>query len=368
MNNFQNKNQENFWDNLPKPFFALAPMADVTDPAFRRIIAKCSRHGEVGGGPDVFWTEFVSADGLASPGREILKRDLEYTEGECPIVAQLFSSHPTQMREAARLCAELGFDGIDINMGCPDKSIEKQGAGAAMIKTPEIAKEIIEAAKQGIKDAGKNIPLSVKTRVGYNSIQIKEWIPFLLSQDIATLTIHARTRKELSKVPARWEHVKEIVAIRDSMGVKTKIIGNGDVMDIAHGRILAEESGCDGVMIGRALFGNPWIFDSNRVIIKRPKKMNIILAHVLPRKWMKKLQGSDRYTLSEVSTKEKLETMLEHTKLFMELLGDIKSFSIMKKHYKAYVNGFPGAKELRVRLMESNSVEEIEGIVNEFLK
>ncbi len=358
----------NFWEKLPKPFFALAPMADVTDPAFRRIIADCSRHGEAGGGPDVFWTEFVSADGLSSAGREVLKRDLEYTEGERPIVAQLFSSHPKQMREAARLCAELGFDGIDINMGCPDRSIEKQGAGAAMIKTPEIAKEIIEAAKEGIKDAGKDIPLSVKTRVGYNTIQINEWIPFLLSQDIATLTVHARTRKELSKVPARWEHVREVVAIRDRMGVKTKIIGNGDVMDLAHGRELAEMTGCDGVMIGRAVFGNPWIFDSHRVITKRPKKMNRFLAHILPRKWMKKFQGADRYTLSEISTKEKLETMVIHTKLFMQLLGDIKNFSIMKKHYKAYVNGFPGAKELRIRLMESNSAEEVEAIVKEFLK
>ncbi len=358
----------NFWDKLPQPFFALAPMADVTDPAFRRIIAERSRHGQAGGGPDVFWTEFVSADGLASAGREVLKRDLEYTEGERPILAQLFSSHPDKMRIAAKLCAELGFDGIDINMGCPDKSIEKQGAGACMIKTPEIAALIIQAAKDGIADAGKQIPVSVKTRVGYNKIEIDTWIPHILSQDIAALTVHARTRKEMSSVPARWEHIKEVVKIRNKMGLKTKILGNGDVVDIAHGYELAKQTGCDGVMIGRAVFGNPWIFDHDRVITKRPKKMNIVLAKILPRKWMKKLQGTDRYTISEVPTKEKLQTLVEHTKLYEELLGDIKSFSIMKKHYKAYVNGFPGAKELRVKLMETNNAKEVETIIKDFLE
>lgn len=316
---------ETFWTKLPKPFFVLAPMADVTDAAFRRIIAKYGK-------PDVTWTEFVSADGLASPGREVLKYDLMYTEGERPIVAQLFSSHVEQMRIASKLCAELGFDGIDINMGCPDKSIEKQGAGAAMMKNMKNAGEIIQAVKDGIKDAGKDIPVSVKTRVGYNKVQIDEWIPFLLSQDLAALTIHARTRKEMSLVPARWEHVKEVVEIRDKMGLQTKIIGNGDVRDIAHGRVLAEQTGCDGIMIGRGIFGNPWLF-SERI----------------------------------PSLKEKLEVMVEHTKLFEELLGGVKNFAIMKKHYKAYVNGFDGAKELRVKLMEANSVEEIESIVKEFL-
>lgn len=357
----------NFWEKLSKPFFALAPMADVTDPAFRRIVADCSRHGEVGGGPDVFWTEFVSADGLASAGREVLKRDLEYTERERPIVAQLFSSHTEQMRTAAKLCAELGFDGIDINMGCPDRSIEKQGAGAAMIKTFDIAKEIIKATKDGIKDAGKDIPVSVKTRVGYNTVIIESWIPHLLAQDISALTVHARTRKELSKVPARWEHVRHAVAIRDRMGLQTKIIGNGDVMDIAHGKELAEETNCDGIMIGRAVFGNPWIFDHHRVVTKRPKKMNIFLAKILPRKWMKKFQGTDRYTLSEVSIKDKLETLVIHTKLFESLLGDFKNFSIMKKHYKAYVNGFKGAKELRVELMETTNASEVETTIKAFL-
>lgn len=315
----------NFWEKLPKPFFVLAPMADVTDAVFRRIICKYGK-------PDVFWTEFVSADGLASPGRDALKIDLWYTEEERPIVAQLFSAHIDEMREGARLCAELGFDGIDINMGCPDRSIEKQGAGAAMIKNPESARNIIQAVKDGIKDAGKDIPVSVKTRVGYNKVQIDEWIPFLLAQDIAVLTIHARTRKEMSDVPARWEHVKQVVEIRDAMGVKTKIIGNGDVRNIAEAKLRVEETGCDGVMLGRAIFGNPWLF-----------------AEGVP------------------TVEEKLRVMIEHTKLFEKLLGKYKNFAIMKKHYKAYVNGFDGAKELRVKLMEAENASEIEALIKEFL-
>ncbi len=169
----------NFWQELrqqKKPFFCLAPMADVTDPAFRELITKYGK-------PDVMWTEFVSANGLMSKGREILGRDLAFAEGERPIVAQLFTSDPEMMEGAARLCAELGFDGVDINMGCPDKTIEKQGSGAGMIKTPNIAVEIIAAAKRGVAVAGKNIPVSVKTRVGYYTPEIQSWIKTILLQE-----------------------------------------------------------------------------------------------------------------------------------------------------------------------------------------
>ena len=318
-----------FWEKLPKPFFCLAPMADVTDAAFRRMFAKYGK-------PDVTWTEFVSADGLVSEGRKVLKYDLLYTEKERPIVVQLFSSHPIQMREAACYVASLGFDGIDINMGCPDKSIEKQGAGAAMMKDMKKAGEIIQAVKDGIKDSKKkNVSISVKTRIGYSKNQISEWIPFLLEQDIDALTIHARTRKEMSDVPARWEHVKEVVEIRNKIGVKTKIIGNGDVRSLEHGRELAKETGCDGVMLGRAVFGAPWIFSRREKI---------------------------------PTVEQKLKIMLEHTKLYEKLLGKVKNFAVMKKHFKAYVNGFDGAKELRVKLMETHNYKEVEKIVGGFLK
>lgn len=328
--------QESFWQKLPKPFFVLAPMADVTDCAFREMIAKYSRHGEQHGGPHVFWTEFVSADGLCSPGREVLLRDLEFSENERPIVAQLFGSNPENMFKAAKLCAEKGFDGIDINMGCPDRSIEKQGAGAAMIKNPKLAQEIIKAAQDG-----SGLPVSVKTRIGYNKVEWKEWLPYILEMKPAALTIHLRTRKEMSLVPAHWELMPQITEFvreknKELGNEKMPILGNGDVVSVSHARGLAQMSNCDGVMLGRAIFGNPWLFDEVK------NKDHIILE-------------------------EKFRVMLEHTKLFETKLGDIKSFAIMKKHYKAYVNGFDGAKELRVRLMEKENSQEIEEEIKAFL-
>ncbi len=354
----------NFWEKLPTPFFVVAPMADVTDAAFRRMLAKYGAHeradGTVGG-PDVMWTEFVAADGLvrATPeGKQKLMADLIYSEEERPIVAQLFSSNPEHMEYAANLCRELGFDGIDINMGCPDRSIEKQGCGSAMIKTPEVAREIIRAAKRGAKD----IPVSVKTRIGYNKDEIDTWIPVLLSEDIATLTIHARTRKEMSKAPAQWERVARVVALRDKLAPSTRIIGNGDVLSMDDARQKIAATGADGAMIGRALFGNPWFFHPSKRLPHR--------LHALP------TSGVDREKLishdtSEdgveyISLEERLTVLVEHTKLFAELLPH-KNFAVMKKHYKAYVNGFPGAAGLRVELMEQSTPADVERVVHAFL-
>jgi nifR3 family TIM-barrel protein len=317
---------KNFWNNLPKPIFVLAPMADVTDAAFRRVIAKYGK-------PDVTWTEFVSADGLVlapEEGKKKLLKDLEYSESERPIVAQLFSSKPDNMEKAAALCRELGFDGVDINMGCPDKGIERQGCGAAMIKDPENAKAVILAAMKGAQD----IPVSVKTRLGYNKDELETWLPAILSTNPAAVTIHARTRKEMSKVPARWERVKRAVEIRDELKSSALILGNGDALDILDAKLKAEETGCDGVMLGRAIFGNPFLFSKDK---------------------------------KEISLSRKLEVMLEHTKLFEELLGTTKNFSVMKKHYKAYVHGFDHAQELRVKLMATENAGEVEKLVREFL-
>jgi len=347
----------NVWQKLKQEqrvFFCVAPMADVTDAAFRRLIAKYGK-------PDVMWTEFVSANGLMSAGREILQRDLEFSEMERPIIAQLFSSDPEKMEGAARLCAELGFDGIDINMGCPDKTIEKQGAGAGMIKTPEVAVAVIAAAKRG---AG-SLPVSVKTRVGYNTVEITSWISLLLQQDIAALTVHARTRKDLSKVPAHWEYLKEVVALRDKLAPQTVIIGNGDVTSLADGKLKAAASGVDGVMVGRALFGNPWFFDESReVVASIPKKS----AFRFLSKLFETKRAAPQSAIRPITINERLNVMVEHTKLFEELLGDIKSFSIMKKHYKAYCTGFAGAKELRIQLMEeAKNAADVERIVQNFL-
>ena len=335
-------------------------MADVTDAAFRRLIVQYGK-------PDVMWTEFVSANGLMSPGREILQRDLEYSEGERPIVAQLFSSDPVMMEGAARLAAELGFDGVDINMGCPDKTIEKQGAGAAMIKTPEKALEIIRAAKRGIAAAAKDIPVSVKTRVGYSDVQIDTWIPMLLAEGIAALTVHARTRKDLSLVPANWDYLKRVVALRDTLAPETVIIGNGDVTSLADGRTKAAQSGVDGVMVGRALFGNPWFFDSGREVVTALPRKSIFRNVPILNKFFDTKRTAPTSVTNPITTKERLTVLVEHTKLFEELLGDIKSFAIMKKHFKAYCTGFKGAKELRIQLMETKNSREVEMRVREFL-
>ena len=316
---------KNFWKKLKKPILCLAPMADVTDCVFRQIIAKYGK-------PDIFFTEFVSADGLAHPiAREKLLIDLKYSENERPMVAQIFGSKPDNIRKASALCKELGFDGIDINMGCPDKSIEKQYAGAAMIKNPKLIREIIRAAKEG----SEGLPISVKTRIGYNKNEIETWIPVLLKEDLAALTIHLRTRKEMSSVSAHWELMKRVVEIRDEMRVETLILGNGDVLNLEDAKQKVKETGCDGVMLGRAIFGNPWLFASKEYI---------------------------------PSTSEKLKVLVEHTKLFEKMLGQHKNFAIMKKHYKAYVNGFDGAKELRIKLMETENVLQVEKIINDFLK
>lgn len=391
----------NFWKELKRPILCLAPMADVTDVAFRFIISKYSKDkvaprsfSEVG---YVTYTEFVSADGLVrapEEGRRKLLKDLEYSEIERPIVAQFFTSKPEMMEKVAALAVELGFDGVDINMGCPDQSIEKQGAGAALIKNPLLARELIKAAKRGASrgalakwgNTDKMIPVSVKTRLGYNKDELEEparineslggWLPELLAENPAAIVIHARTRKEMSKVPARWERVKRAVEIRDEIQgttssptlplakgkgeeieindsllsfpsplqgegpsearggevERTLIIGNGDVESVEDAILKCKETGADGAMLGRAIFGNPWLF-----------------ANRLP------------------SREEKLAVLVEHSKLFEEKLGGIKSFAIMKKHFKSYLLGLDGAKELKEKLMETNNAIEVERVVKDFL-
>ena len=322
---------KNFWKKLSqekKPFFCLAPMADVTDSAFRQIIAKW-------GAPDVFFTELVSCDGLCSIGRSRLMKDLEFTEIERPIVAQFFGSKPENFYESAKLAVKLGFNGIDINMGCPQKKILKQGAGAELIKNPGLAREIIRATKDG---AGA-LPVSVKTRIGFNKNEIEKWLPILIEEKPVAITIHGRTKKEMSKVLAHWDIIKKGVEIAKGSGVL--IIGNGDIQNLEDGKKKAKESGVNGVMIGRAIFGNPWLFNLET---KFPSK------------------------------NERLETLLEHIKLFEKLYGETeenqkifgrraKSFALMKKHIKSYVTGFDGAKELRMKLMGVNNEEEIKKIL-----
>jgi nifR3 family TIM-barrel protein len=307
----------------------MAPMADVTDAAFRALVAKC-------GAPSVFWTEFLSADGLYHT-REIKKmkdeenplmRDLQFSKNEHPIVAQLFTSQPEMMHYAVKLVAKLGFDGVDINMGCPDRAIERQGCGSAMIKTPERAVEVIRAAQEA-----SELPVSVKTRVGYNKESLDEWLPILLEANPAVVTLHLRTRKQMSLVPADWELMKKAVKIRNRVNPSVLLIGNGDIADLEDAKRKIEESGCDGAMIGRGMFGNPWVFAGRKS--------------------------------EEISLEEKLSALVELAYGF-EKISPAKNFAILKKHIKAFVTGFDGASELRTHLMDVDSATEMERIVSSY--
>ena len=348
---------KNFWKNLPKPIFCLAPMEEVTDVAFREMFARYSSVGvkseklKVKSPNDfVMFTEFINVDGLTHPeGYKKLSIDLKYTEAQRPMVAQIWGTNPEKFFEAAKIIVGMGFDGIDINMGCPQDKEIGIGACAALIRTPELAKQIIEAAKKAAGD----LPVSVKTRIGYTRAdEMAAWIETLLSTDIAALTIHARTKQEKSKVPAQWEKIKEAVEIRDKIfpphpspspaegrgkevGLRPLIIGNGDVKSRAEGLARIAETGCDGVMIGRGAFGHPWIF------------------------------RQDDY---EPTIKERLSVMLEHASLFEKEFNGIKSFYIMRKHFKAYASGFPSSNELRMKLMLAKDLEETKNIVEEFLQ
>lgn len=344
---------QSFWQQLPKPFAVMAPLADVTDPAWRALVAKCGK-------PDVTFTEFVSADGLyhtlgGTQGASLLGalrsaalgttprndapfappnpllRDLQFRETERPIVAQLFTAKPEMMAYAANLAKELGFDGVDINMGCPDRAIERQAAGAALIKTPKLAQELIDAAKRA-----STLPVSVKTRMGFNTESLDEWIPALLEAKPVALTVHLRTRKEMSLVPAHWDLMPRVVAMRDRLAPETLIIGNGDVKSLAEAREKCQEYGCDGVMIGRGVFGNPWLFERS--------------------------ENSPEVIRGSRSLEEKLTALTELAYAF-EALTPKKNFAILKKHIKAFVTGFDGASELRARLMEAENAHELEAII-----
>jgi nifR3 family TIM-barrel protein len=358
---FKKKVNLGFWEKLRKPVFVIAPMAGVTDVAFRQMFAK-------NGKPDVMWTEFVSCDGLVKApsekrkgqdisSQEILWRDLMFFENERPIVAQIFSADPKMMKQGAYLVAKAGFDGIDLNMGCPVRTIQKQKTGAALIKDPKLAVKIIRAAKKGIEKACKEmkketIPLSVKTRLGYNQDTMEDWLSVLLKENLAAITLHARTKKELSKVPAKWDRITDLVKLRDEISPETLILGNGDVNSLEEAKERVEETGCDGVMIGRGVFGNPWFF-ANLARLKDDCQ----IEHP-----PKPLAKEDYFFIFR-----RLMAMVEHTKLFEKYLPH-KNFNIMKKHYKAYVNGFKGAKELREKLMNAENSREVEIIIRDWLK
>ena len=314
----------NFWQelksNLDHPIFSLAPMEDVTDTVFRRVITKCGR-------PDVFFTEFTNCDGVQSIGQAKVIERLRYKKIEKPIVAQVWGKTVKNYYETAKLIADLGFDGIDINMGCPVKNVVKSGSCSALINNTKLAKEIIEATKAGVN--GK-IPVSVKTRIGFSKIQTEEWIGFLLKDcNVEYLTVHARTVSELTKVPCHFDEFGKISKLRNKINKNALIFGNGDILSYEQGLDVCKKYNIDGVMIGRGIFQNPWIFNKN---IVDPKY---------------------------ITPKDRIDLLKYHVKLFEKEWSKIKDVSVLKKYFKMYINGFPNASDYRIKLMEAKSYEEL---------
>lgn len=312
---------KNFWQKLKKPILCSAPMSGVTDTAFRQILAKYAK-------PDVIFTEFTSSDGLCSEGKKELLEQLKYTELERPVVAQLFGAKPEKFRQAAKLIKKLGFDGIDINMGCPDKDVIRQGAGAALIKTPQLASEIIQATK---KEAG-NLPVSVKTRIGYSRAETETWIAFLLRHNLAALIIHGRTKMEGYGGKVDWNEIAKVKTLAQIVAPKTIVIGNGNVGTLQQAYSFAKKYRLDGIMIGRALFSNIFLFNSS----------------------------SDSLSVKDIRAIARI--LIEHAYLFEKLYPQ-KNFAAMRKFYKAYFSRFKNAAKLRLKLMEAKNAKQLEQII-----
>lgn len=295
-------------------------MENVTDFVFRETVAQTAK-------PDVMFTEFTSADGLVSKGREALLPKFKFSKNQTPIVAQIWGNHTASLTKSAKLVNKLNFSGIDINMGCPDKTIVRRGECGGLIGDTKTAGAIIKAVKKG---AG--LPVSVKTRLAPTPEKTTEWITFLLKQDIAALTIHARTVKQMSKGTAKWEEIGRIAEIKNKIAPKSLIIGNGDVLTYKEALTMHKEYGVDGIMIGRGIFQNPWVFEKKQ----KPK----------------------------VRTKEEYIKILQnHLSLFDKTYGKEKHFDIMKKFFKMYIKDFAGANQLRQRLMDTTNSEEAEKII-----
>ncbi|WP_449622046.1 tRNA dihydrouridine synthase [Robertmurraya sp. Marseille-Q9965] len=324
MRGFEFEVIENFWRELPRPFFVLAPMEDVTDVVFRHVVSKAGR-------PDVFFTEFANTESYCHPeGNRSVRGRLLFTEDEQPIVAHIWGDKPEYFRQMSIGMAELGYKGIDINMGCPVPNVASKGKGSGLILRPEVAAEIIQAAKAG------GLPVSVKTRLGYTEVdEWKEWLTHILKQDIANLSIHLRTRKEMSQVDAHWELIPEIKKLRDEIAPDTLLTINGDILDREMGLKLVEQYGVDGVMIGRGIFKNPFAFEEEPKEHGSEELLNLLRLH---------LDLHDKYS-------QELEP---------------RPFTALHRFFKIYVKGFRGAGELRNQLMSTKSTDEVRAMLDSF--
>lgn len=323
-----------FWKELPASFFALAPMEDVTDTVFRELVLSVSDPGNL----SVLFTEFVSVDGLCHPkGREAVVHRLRISAAEqqllknhhSKLVAQIWGANPEKYYEAARYIADtFEFDGIDINMGCPVAKIVKQGACSALIGQYGLVNEIIQAVREG-----SGMPVSVKTRTGIREHQTEQWIAHLLKSGVSAITLHARTQRMMSEKPAEWEQVKLAVELRNQLNPQVKIMGNGDVESLSHGYELMKFTGADGVMVGRGIFNNPWLFASENM---------------------------------ERSVEDKLSLLEKHISGFALTWGTARSFNLLKRFFKIYIHGFDGAAALRGELMQAHNYGEALDLLAQF--
>lgn len=319
---------------LPKPFFVLAPMDDVTDTVFRQIIADCAA-------PDLYFTEFVNVDGLQSPGRPNLLRKLRITDKEKPIIAQVWGKNPENYYKTAKELKAMGFAGVDINMGCPVKNVVQNGVCSALIDNRGLARDIIEATREGAGGSSRGsgredlFPISVKTRLGTKQID-SSWPEFLLNLKLNMLTIHGRTVKEMSKVPAHWDEIGRIREMRDALSPTTLLVGNGDVMSRKQGIELIEKYKLDGVMVGRGIFHDPYLFAQNSP-------------------W------------ESMSREERKALYAKHVKLFVETWGESgqRRLATLNKFCKIYIQNFDGAKELREKLMNAKTADELLALLHE---
>lgn len=303
---------------FPKPFFVLAPMDDVTDTVFRQIVGACAA-------PDLYFTEFVNVDGLQSPGRPKLLKKIQFTAKEKPIIAQIWGKIPENFRKTADELVQMGFAGIDLNMGCPEKTVVKNGCCSALINNHELAAEIVKATQEG---AAGRVPVSVKTRLGFDQIDLS-WVEFLLGLNLDMLTIHGRTRKEMSEAPAHWDTIGEVRKMRDKIAPQTVLVGNGDVASRQQGLELAETYGLDGIMIGRGVFHDPFVF-------------------------------AEQSPWTDFTKQQRVDLFVKHVKLFADTWkNQERNIVTLNKFCKIYINGFDGAKELREQLMRSSSTPEV---------
>src|SRR5690625_826233 len=313
----------NFWRDLPRPFFILAPMEDVTDVVFRHVISEAAK-------PDVFFTEFTNTESYCHPeGTFSVRGRLTYTEDEQPIVAHIWGDKPKYFEEMSIGMAKEGFRGVDINMGCPAHNVAPSGKGCGLIRRPDVAAEIIQATKAG------GLPVSVKTRLGYLEVdEWHDWLHHLFMQDIANLTIHLRSKKEMSKVDAHWELIPEIKQLRDQVAPDTLLTINGESPDRQTGLKLVEQYGVDGVMIGRGVFKNPFAFE------KEPREHN---------------------------SKELLDLLRLQMDLFDKYSKiEPRQFRPLRRFFKIYVKGFRGASDLRNNLMSTESTDEVRALLDNF--